>query len=69
MNELPTAREIKLRKLKPLAPTFHQHLARSKLLGNSCQVGDKIIVYEVTSTEPSGRVVVTEETLIHFENV
>ena len=69
MNELPKALEIHLRKLKPLAPPFHQHIAKSKLLGNPCQIGDKIVVYEVTNTVPGGRVIVTQETVIHFEDV
>ena len=67
MSELPIAKEIRLRKTKPFAPPFHQHIARSKLLGNKCTAGDRIIVYKITATVPKGQVLVTDETIFHFE--
>ena len=67
MSELPVAIEIRLRKTKPLAPPFHQHIAKSKLIGNKCTVGDRIIVYEITSTVPEGQVLATDETIFHFD--
>ena len=67
MSEIPEAREITLRKFKQMAPPFHQHIARNKLCGNTCRVGDFVVVYEVVDTIPPGQVTVTEETLLHFE--
>jgi hypothetical protein len=67
MNEVPEAEEITLRKLRPTAPSFHRHIARSKLLGKPTKVGDRIVVYEVVVTVPDGLVLTTEKTIIHFE--
>ncbi|MFC1607300.1 hypothetical protein ACFL47_04950 [Candidatus Latescibacterota bacterium] len=67
MSEIPVAQEITLRKVKPMAPPFHQHIAKSKLYGTTCHVGDLVVVYEIVGTQPNGQVTVTEETLIHFE--
>jgi hypothetical protein len=67
LSELPNAKEIRLSKTKPLAPPFHQHIARSKLLGTKCMVGDRIIVYKITATVPEGQVLVTDETIFHFD--
>jgi hypothetical protein len=67
MAEDLRAREIKLRKFKPLAPSFHQHIVKSKLRGTICQVGDRVVVYEIVETNPKGKVTVTEETLFLFE--
>ena len=67
MSQLPQARDVTLRKLKPLAPNFHRHIARSKLLGRSCQVGDRVVVYEITGTDPEGQVQVSPNTVLHFE--
>ena len=50
-----------------MAPPFHQHIARGKLLGRSCRIGDRVVVYEITATEPAGDVLITEETVIHFD--
>jgi hypothetical protein len=67
LSELPIAQEIRLSKIKPLAPPFHRHIARSKLLGKKCMVGDCIIVYKITATVPEGQVLVTDKTIFHFE--
>ncbi len=67
MKELPFAREVRLRKTKPLAPPFHQHIARSKLIGSTCQRGEKVVVYEILDTVPEGPVRVTEDTILRFE--
>lgn len=67
MDGLPIAREIRLSKTKPLAPPFHKHIARGKLTGGKWEKGDKVIVYIITDTDPDGPVLVTEETLIHFD--
>lgn len=67
MNELPPAREIKLRKTKPLAPPFHRHIARGKLVGHIWRKGDRVVVYEIVETVPDGQVIATEETILHFD--
>jgi hypothetical protein len=61
------AQEVVLRKLKPLAPPFHQHIARSRLVGQTVRPGDRVVIYEVTATVPPGPVLVVQETLIRFE--
>ena len=67
MAEVPAASDVRLHKLKPLAPPFHRHIARSKLLGQTCRAGDRVVVYEVTATVPDGEVLVTADTVLHFE--
>jgi hypothetical protein len=66
MAEVPEAREVTLRRLKPLAPPFHQHIARAKLRGRTCRVGDRVVVYEIVATEPDGEVRVTDATRLIF---
>jgi hypothetical protein len=58
---------VVLRKLKPMAPPFHRHIARSKLMGTVCRVGDQVVVYEISRTDPAGAVSVTEQTVLRFE--
>ena len=53
--------------MKSLAPPFHRHIVRGKLMGKTCQAGDVVVVYEVVETRPEGKVEVTEETIFHFE--
>ena len=67
MAETPQAREVVLQKFRPLAPPFHRHIARAKLLGNPCRVGDRVVVYEVVTTVPQGDVLVTPDTVLSFE--
>ena len=67
MGELPDAREVTLRKFRALAPPFHRHIAKAKLVGGTCKVGDRVVVYNVVATEPEGLVRVTEGTLLRFE--
>jgi len=67
MAELPEAREVTLRKFRPLAPPFHRHIARAKLVGAKCRTGDRVVVYDVTATRPEGDVLVTEHTSLVFE--
>jgi hypothetical protein len=67
VSEIPRAREVTLRKVRPLAPAFHRHIARARLVGATCRVGDRVVVYEVVGTVPEGEVAVSDETLIRFE--
>ncbi|MEN6343225.1 MAG: universal stress protein [Methanospirillum sp.] len=68
--DLPTtsaeAEVVVLRKRKLLAPGFHRHIARSRLLGTTVQEGDQVLVYDVTETVPDGPVRVTEQTRLDF---
>jgi len=64
--ELQEAREVVLRQVKPLAPPFHRHIARAKLLGRAWDKGDRVVVFEVERTVPQGRVLVTAQSLIRF---
>lgn len=65
-GEIPKALEVTLKKFKPLAPPFHQHIVKSKLKGQIIQAGEEVVVYTIVSTVPEGRVVVDEETILHF---
>jgi hypothetical protein len=67
MADAPAALDVHLRKVKPLAPPFHRHIARSKLVGSTCRAGDRVVVYEITATDPPGEVAVTGDTVLHFE--
>ena len=67
MNEPLEALEVTLRKLHALAPPFHRHIARGRMIGGVVQPGDRIVVYEVLTTAPPGPVRVTESTVLRFE--
>jgi len=67
MNKTETAELISLKNTKAFAPPFHTHIARKKLLNNTWQKGDKVIIYEIIDTVPDGRVIVTEDTIIQFD--
>lgn len=61
------AEVVVLRKVKKLAPDFHRHILRSKILGQEVGVGDKLLVYEVVETHPEGRVKIGENTRVEFK--
>ena len=67
MNSVPEAISITLRSRKPLAPSFHRHIAKSKLMNRTCQIGEQVIIYEIIKTEPKGPVLVTNVTHFEFE--
>jgi len=67
MSTVADARSITLRNRKPFAPAFHRHIAKGKLIEHTCQVGDRIVIYDVVATEPAGVVRVTRETRFQFE--
>jgi hypothetical protein len=67
MSEVPEARVVMLRSTKLLAPPFHRHIAKSRLMNQTCQAGDRIVIYDVISTEPDGVVRVTAGTRLEFE--
>ncbi len=67
MIPIPEANSITLRNRKPLAPPFHRHIAKGKLMNHTCKPGDKIIIYDIVATEPDGEVRVTRSTHFQFE--
>jgi hypothetical protein len=67
MTGIPDAHSVILRNRRPLAPPFHRHIAKAKLMDRTCQVGDHIVVYDVIATEPEGVVRVTRATQFQFE--
>lgn len=67
MNSVPEANSITLRNRKALAPPFHRHIARGKLMDKTCKVGDSVIIYDIVATEPDGEVRVTRATYFQFE--
>jgi hypothetical protein len=67
MTDVRDAQSVTLASRKPLAPPFHRHIAKGKLKGQTCQVGDRVVIYEIVATEPAGVVRVTDATCLHFE--
>lgn len=67
MNAPPQAESITLQTRKPLAPPFHRHIAKGKLMDRTCQVGDRIVIYDIVATEPAGVVRVTRATQFQFK--
>jgi hypothetical protein len=67
MNEVSNAKLVTLRNSKPLAPPFHRFIAKAKLMDRNCQVGDRVVIYDVVATEPEGIVRVTSATRFEFE--
>jgi hypothetical protein len=66
MNTVADAESITLANCKPLAPPFHRHIAKSKLMNQTCQVGDRVVIYEIVATTPPGIVRVTGATRLQF---
>lgn len=66
MKDPPQARSVTLKSRKPLAPPFHRHIARGKLMNSTCRVGDAVVIYDVAATDPPGDVLVTESTDLVF---
>ncbi len=67
MTSVPEANSITLRNRKPLAPPFHRHIAKGKLMDKICKVGDNVLIYDIVATEPDGEVRVTRATRFEFE--
>jgi hypothetical protein len=67
MSDIPDAHVVTLRNRKPLAPPFHRHIAKAKLIDRTCRIGDRIVVYDVVATDPEGIVRVTRATQVQFE--
>ena len=67
MTDVPAAESVTLRNRKPLAPPFHRHIAKSKLMNRTCRVGDSVLIYDIVATEPTGEVHVNQGTQFLFE--
>ncbi len=67
MRAVPEANSITLRNRKPLAPPFHRHIVKSKLMDKTCRAGESVIIYDIIATEPDGEVRVTRATHFQFE--
>ncbi len=67
MSVVPEAESITLRSRKPLAPPFHRHIARGRLMDKTCRTGDSIVIYDVVATYPEGEVRITRATRFQFE--
>jgi nucleotide-binding universal stress UspA family protein len=63
---LSVAEMVVLKKVKLLAPGFHRHILKSRIIGQSVKAGDRVMVYDVVETVPPGPVRVTEQTLLEF---
>lgn len=67
MSVVPDAESITLRNRKPLAPLFHRHIAKGRLMDKTCRAGESIITYDIVATEPEGEVRITRATRFQFE--
>jgi hypothetical protein len=67
MSEITEALSVTLRNSKPLAPPFHRHIAKARLLDRTCRAGDRVVIYDVVATEPDGEVRVTRATRLQFQ--
>ena len=66
-SDLQEAEKIVFRKVKRLAPNFHQNILKSKILGEILENGQKILVYKVKEIFPRSPALITEKTVIEFE--
>ncbi len=62
----PEAEMVTLKKAKRLAPAFHEHIVRARIVGNQVQAGSRFMVFDVVRTQPEGKVTVTERTRLEF---
>ncbi len=67
MSDIPDANSVTLRSRKPLAPPFHRHIAKGRLVGQTCRTGDRVVIYDIVATDPEGEVRVTATTHLQFE--
>lgn len=67
MTAAPEAVSVTLQTRRPLAPPFHRHIAKRKLMHQTYQVGDRVVIYDIIATQPEGVVQITENTQILFE--
>jgi len=64
--QIPDARVVVLTRKKRFAPDFHRHILQGRIVGQTVRPGDRILIYEVRETIPSGAVRVTRSTHLEF---
>jgi nucleotide-binding universal stress UspA family protein len=57
---------VVMKKAKRMAPGFHEHIVRSKIVGASLEKGQRFLVYDIVETSPDGKVKVTPRTKLEF---
>lgn len=67
MDNIREAESITLRNRKPLAPPFHRHIAKNKLMNQTCQTGETVLIYDIVGTCPDGIVHINQTTQFLFE--
>ena len=68
-NDQPSinkAIKVVFRKTKKMAPNFHRHMVQEQVLGKIVKIDDVISVYTIHATEPTGSVLIDEQTIIEF---
>lgn len=65
-ENLKEAEVVTLKKAKRLAPSFHEHIVRARIVGAEVQPGTRYMVFDIIATEPSGKVRVTDRTRLEF---
>ncbi|MFA5613828.1 MAG: hypothetical protein WC993_05100 [Methanoculleus sp.] len=65
--QIPDAHVVAFTRAKRLAPDFHRHILRGRIVGQIVRPGDQVLVYRVAETVPEGAVRVTRSTLLEFE--
>ena len=66
-TDILEAEKIIFRKVKRLAPSFHQNILKSKILGEVLEKDQQILVYKVKEIFPQSPALITEKTVIEFE--
>ncbi len=57
---------VVLRKAKKMAPAFHEHIARARIVGQEIEAGTRFMVFDIVETSPKGKVAVTPQTRLEF---
>ena len=66
-SDIIEAEKVIFRKVKRLAPSFHQNILKSKILEEVLEKGQQILVYKVKEIFPKSPALITEKTVIEFE--
>ncbi|MEJ2249862.1 MAG: hypothetical protein P8Y97_09405 [Candidatus Lokiarchaeota archaeon] len=61
------AERVIFHKVKRFAPNFHKNILKSKVMRQTIEEGQKILVYEVKKIEPESPALVTEDTILEFK--
>ncbi len=57
---------VVLKKAKKLAPAFHEHIVRARIVGQEVETGSRFMVFDIVETSPHGKVSVTPRTKLEF---